>query len=142
MERAISRSIGAIRVILHARRNCRRGWHAGRGHISRIAPTERALARPVVYIRATNCSRCLRGPRFRIRKDRLVDARRTDEIHDELIRNLLADVSLAGRTIVETHNHGGIGNDDGIAPALRGHLEPAFDRGDHHRSIRQLFRDR
>ena len=49
---------------------------------------------------------------------------------------------LAGLTVVQTHNHGGVGNDDGITAALGGNLKPAFDRGDGHRSVRKLFRDR
>ena len=49
---------------------------------------------------------------------------------------------LAGRAVVETHDHGGVGNDDGIATLLGSNLEPAFDRGHGHRSVRQLLRDR
>ena len=49
---------------------------------------------------------------------------------------------LAGRAIIQTDDHGGIGDDDGIAATLVIHLETAFDRGDGHRSVRKLLGDR
>src|SRR5258708_18751649 len=58
------------------------------------------------------------------------------------VRRSISDGVLAGRAVVKAHNHGGVGNDDGIATLLGWNLEPALDRGDGHRSVRQLFRDR
>src|SRR5947207_5887896 len=49
---------------------------------------------------------------------------------------------LAGCAVIKTHDHGGIGDDDGIATLLGGNLEPAFDGLNRYRSIRKLFGDR
>ena len=65
--------------------------------------------------------------------DLVDDAGRGGAQHDE---------RLAVRAVIETHNHGGVGNDDGITTLLVIDLEPALDRGHGHRSVRQLLRDR
>ena len=49
---------------------------------------------------------------------------------------------LVGRAVIETHDHGGIGDDDGIAATLGGYFESAFDRRYGHGAIRQFPGDR
>jgi hypothetical protein len=49
---------------------------------------------------------------------------------------------LAWRVIVETDDHGGIGNDDGIAALLRRNFQAARDRCHGHGAVRQFFCDR
>ena len=65
--------------------------------------------------------------------DRAVDA--LDLVDDEGRGGAQHDECLAGRAVVETYNHGRVGNDDGIAALLGSNLEPAFDRRHGHCAI-------
>src|ERR1019366_982186 len=60
----------------------------------------------------------------------LVQSRRDDQADASAGQAVIPDGCLAGCAVIETHNHGGVGDDDGIAATLGRNLQPALDRGD------------
>src|SRR4249919_2168843 len=50
--------------------------------------------------------------------------------------------SLARSAVVQAHNHGSVGDDDGITALLGRNFEPALHRGHRHGAVRQLLRNR
>src|SRR6201996_382798 len=69
-----------------------------------------------------------------------ISGRRERPRAGRLVRQM--DGWLTGLAVVESHDYGVIGEYEGIAALLRRNFEPALDRGDGHRSVRQLFGDR